>query len=450
MHEGNWITDPQQIKEVILNFFKFKFQANDSSVEFPSTITSSRLDVCDRDSLEAHVSMEEIKMAVWGCGSEKAPGPDGYTFAFVKKYWDLLKANIFDFVSSFLSTGKMPPGSNSSFITLIPKVSNPILITDFRPISLIGIHYKIIAKVLANRLSRVINKIISPEQTSFIAGRQILDGPLILSEVIDWYKKRKKKMLIFKVDFEKAFDSVSWRYLDFMLCNLGFGLIWRSWIKACLESSRTSVLVNGSPTSEFNVRRGLRQGDPLSPFLFIIIMEGLHAAISDSVRNGLIHGIQIGSDDVIITSEWSNHDVDNIIRIFKVFFLASGLKINICKSSIYGVGVSSEEVHHMASLTGCNAGSFPLTYLGLPIGSNMYRTTNWKSLVDKFHSKLSSWKANLLSFGGRLMLLKSVLGSLGIYFFSHFKVPSTVVNSLESLRASFFWGDLIIRKSYLG
>ncbi|GKA87910.1 reverse transcriptase domain, reverse transcriptase zinc-binding domain protein [Tanacetum coccineum] len=189
-------------------------------------------------------------------------------------------------------------------------------------------------------------------------------------------------------------------------------------------------------------------------------MEGLHAAISDSVRNGLIHGIQIGSsdvnlshlffaDDVIITSEWSNHDVHTIIRIFNVFFLAFGLKINIRKSSIYGVGVSSEEVHHMASLTRCNAGSFPLTYLGLPIGSNMYQTTNWKSLVDKFHSKLSLWKANLLSFGGRLMLHKSILGSLGIYFFSLFKVPSTVVNSLESLRASFFWGDLIFEKAIL-
>ncbi|GKD35184.1 putative RNA-directed DNA polymerase, eukaryota, reverse transcriptase zinc-binding domain protein, partial [Tanacetum coccineum] len=211
-----------------------------------------------------------------------------------------------------------------------------------------------------------------------------------------------------------------------------FGITWRTWIKACLKSSRTSILVNGSSTTEFNVRRGLRQGDPLSPFLFIIIMEGLHVAILDSVRTGLIRGIKIGysdvnlshlffADDVIIMSDWSSHDVENIIRIFKVFFLDSGLKINIHNSSIYGVGVPPEEIHHMASNTGCSAGSFPITYLGFPIGSNMSLTANWKLLVDKFHSKLSSWKASLLSYGGRLTLLKTVLGSLGIYYFSLFK-----------------------------
>ncbi|GKA92962.1 putative RNA-directed DNA polymerase, eukaryota, reverse transcriptase zinc-binding domain protein [Tanacetum coccineum] len=306
--------------------------------------------------------MEELKIAVWECGSDKVPGPDGFTFAFVKKYWDLLKADIFDYVTFFLNYKKMPTGSNSSFITLILKVTNLIHVTDFRPISLIGIQYKIIAKVLANRLSKVINNIVSPEQTAFIANRQILDGPLILSEVIDWYKKIKKKMLLFKIDFEKAFDSVSWRYLDFMLCNLGFGITWRTWINSCLKSSRTFILVNGCSTTEFNVRRGLRQGDPLSPFLFIIIMEGLHVAILDSVRTGLIRGIKVGysdvnlnhlffADDVIIMSDWSSHDMENIIRIFKVFFLDSGLKINIHNSSIYGVGVPPEEIHHMA-LTG--------------------------------------------------------------------------------------------------
>nr|GEZ85694.1 RNA-directed DNA polymerase, eukaryota [Tanacetum cinerariifolium] len=136
------------------------------------------------------------------------------------------------------------------------------------------------------------------------------------------------------------------------------------------------------PTSKFNVRRYLRQGDPLSPFLFIIIMEGLYVAISDSIHSGLVRGINIGSsnitlshlffaDDVVITTEWSSHDIDNIIRVLHVFYLASGLKINIRKSNIYGIGVSPKDVHLMASNMGCVAASFPFTYLGLPIGCNM-------------------------------------------------------------------------------
>ncbi|GJV81161.1 putative RNA-directed DNA polymerase, eukaryota, reverse transcriptase zinc-binding domain protein [Tanacetum coccineum] len=122
-------------------------------------------------------------------------------------------------------------------------------------------------------------------------------------------------MLIFKVDFEKAFDSISWKYLDFILNSLGFGNKWHSWIRECLRSSRASVLINGNPTSEFSVKRGLRQGDPLSPFLFILVMEGLHCALSNAINSGLIRGINLGSpditishlfyvDDVVITTEW--------------------------------------------------------------------------------------------------------------------------------------------------
>nr|GEY59126.1 putative RNA-directed DNA polymerase, eukaryota, reverse transcriptase zinc-binding domain protein [Tanacetum cinerariifolium] len=241
-------------------------------------------------------------------------------------------------------------------------------------------------------------------------------------------------MLLFNVDFENAFDTVSWKYLDFMLHNLGFRVTWKSWIKDCLESSRTSALINGSPTSKFNVRRDLRQGEPLSPFLFIIIMEGLYVAISDSIHSCLVRGINIGSsnitlshlffaDDVVITTEWSSHDIDNIIRVLQVFYLASGLKINIHKSNIYGIGVSLEDVHLMASNTSCVAASFPFTYLGLPIGCNMSLIANWKPLVDKFKAKLTVWKANLLSFGGWLTLIKSILGSLSIYYLSIFRVP---------------------------
>ncbi|GJS26592.1 putative RNA-directed DNA polymerase, eukaryota, reverse transcriptase zinc-binding domain protein [Tanacetum coccineum] len=360
MHSGTWITDPSQIKDAFLNFFKEKFQAHDSQIIFSPLMHSTGLCPNDHDFLETRVTLEEVKIAVWDCGNNKAPGPDGFSFAFVKKYWDLLKKDIFEFVDSFLASGTMPQCANSSF----------------------------------SRLSR------SKEQSAFITGRKILDGPLILSEVIDWFKKIKKKMLIFKVDFEKAFDSVSWKYLDFVLLSLGFGSNWRSWIRACLHSPRASILINGSPNSEFSIKRGLRQGDPLSPFLFILVMEGLHYAMSNAINN------------VIITTDWNSGDLDNIIRVLHVFYLASGLKINIHKSNIFGIGVPNSDVVDMARRTGCASEIFPFTYLGLPIGSNMNLVSSWQFLIDRFHTKLSSWKANLLSIGGRLTLIKVVHGSL--------------------------------------
>nr|GEV32138.1 RNA-directed DNA polymerase, eukaryota, reverse transcriptase zinc-binding domain protein [Tanacetum cinerariifolium] len=156
-------------------------------------------------------TVDKVKNAVWECGSNKAPGPDGFSFVFIKKYWDLMKMDIFEFVNSFFASGLMPQGANSSFLRLSQR--------------------------------SVIDKVVSKEQSAFISSRQILDGPLIISEIIQWYKKRKKKMLIFKVDFEKAFDSVSWKYLNFILDRLGFGSKCRSWIRACLHSSRASILI---------------------------------------------------------------------------------------------------------------------------------------------------------------------------------------------------------------
>nr|GEX37072.1 putative RNA-directed DNA polymerase, eukaryota, reverse transcriptase zinc-binding domain protein [Tanacetum cinerariifolium] len=318
MSDGTWVTNMLQVKESFMNFFKEKFQPHDFMIDLPSITFPSNLSSSNHDILEKDVTLEEIKSAVWDCGNDKATGHDGFPFGFIKRYWELLKNDNMEFVTRFLKM-KMRMGSNSSFITLIQKVGNPIHIKDYRPISLINIHYKIIAKVLAKQLAKVVDIIVSHEQYAFISGRQILDGSLI-SDMIDWYKKRKKKMLIFKVDFEKAFDSVGRKYLDYMLHNLSFGLTWMSWIKACLESSRTSILVNGSPTSEFSVKRGLRQRDILSPFLFIIVMEGLHMALSEASHSGLIN-------------DWSPLNMDNIICVLQVFYLAPGLKINIHKSN---------------------------------------------------------------------------------------------------------------------
>ncbi|GKE28062.1 RNA-directed DNA polymerase, eukaryota, reverse transcriptase zinc-binding domain protein, partial [Tanacetum coccineum] len=171
--------------------------------------------------LEGDVSKEELKKAVWDCGTDKSPGPDGFTFGFFRRFWSIIENDVLEAVNYFLNNGDVPSGCNSSFIVLIPKIPDANLVKDFRPISLIGSIYKIIAKLLANCLVGVLGEIINEVQSAFIVDRQILDGPFILNELLQWCKSKKKQSLIFKVDFEKAFDSIRWDFLDDVLKNFG-------------------------------------------------------------------------------------------------------------------------------------------------------------------------------------------------------------------------------------
>nr|GEU49601.1 RNA-directed DNA polymerase, eukaryota [Tanacetum cinerariifolium] len=295
MVDGMWVDDPRKVKKQFVDQFSARFSKPNKKcvsiqMDFPKKISDDQL----RD-LERDVTNEEIKMAVWHCGTEKAPGPDGFTFGFYRRFWYLIHEDVSAAVRYFFLHFDIPKGCNSSFIALIPKIPNPNLINDFRPISLIGSMYKIIAKILANRLVGVLDDIVNETQSAFIANRQILDGPFILNEVLQWCKMKKKQALIFKVDFEKAYDSVRWDFLDEVLRKFGFRDKWCKWIKCCLTSSRGSIIVNGSPTEEFQFGRGLKQGDPLSPLLFILIMESLHLSfqrIVDAAPTGVLRCIE--------------------------------------------------------------------------------------------------------------------------------------------------------------
>ncbi|GKD03454.1 putative RNA-directed DNA polymerase, eukaryota, reverse transcriptase zinc-binding domain protein, partial [Tanacetum coccineum] len=191
--------------------------------------------------------------------------------------------------------------------------------------------------------------------------------------------------------------------------QMGFSQKWRKWIFGCLDSAFGSVLVNGSPTKEFKIQKGVCQGDPLSPFLFSIAIEALHVTIQEAKQKYIFEGIQVGS---------------NKIGISHLQFVDDALIMGKCFASILRFQPST----------------LPCTYLGIPIGSNMNKSSNWKPVIDKFHKKLTSWKVRTLSYGGRLTLLKSVLGALGTYFFSLFKAPKCVINYLEKLRRNFVWG----------
>lgn len=386
----------------------------------------------EAEGLEIPFTEQEVREAIKECGGSKAPGPDGVNFKFIRRFWHIIREDLMKAVMWFYDKGEISRGCNASFVTLIPKVENPVGLSEFRPISLIGSYYKVLSKILAKRLKKVIGKLVDEVQNAFIEGRFILDGVLIANETVDFMRNKKEKCLIIKVDFEKAYDSLSWEYLDEVLSQMGFGDKWRKWMRVCLKSASISLLANGSPTEEFKMERGVRQGDPLSPFLFILAAEGLNAMIKEAKQSGLFRGVQVGmdrvevshlqyADDSIFFGEWDRRNIGNLMIILKSFEAVSGLKINLNKSRFYGLGVRGSEVEVMAKYLKCRVGEIPFTYLGLPIGKSMRREGDWRVVVEKFKKRLSDWKARSMSFGGRLTLIKSVLGSLALYYLSIFR-----------------------------
>ncbi|GJY57327.1 RNA-directed DNA polymerase, eukaryota, reverse transcriptase zinc-binding domain protein [Tanacetum coccineum] len=296
--DENWTESPNLVKSEFLSHFKKCFDQPQKTrlqldMNFPNILNSNQ-----QADLECEVTKDEIKRAVWDCGTDKSRGPDGFTFGFYRRYWKIIESVVVDAVSCFFQKGYFPKGGNSSFITLIPKTHDANKVKDFRPISLIGSLYKIIAKLLVNRLVVVLGSLVNEVQSAFVADRQILDGPFILNEIFQWCKSKKKQSLVFKVDFEKAYDSVRWDYLDDILRKFGFGDKWRVWIQNCLRSSRGSVIVNGSPTEEFQFYKGLKQGDSLSSFLFILVMESLQSrSKSDGCSKLLGISVEAGKMD---------------------------------------------------------------------------------------------------------------------------------------------------------
>jgi len=273
--DGGTVEGVHNIRTTVFHHFSTHFKK--VGVDRPSVkgLNFRKLSCVEAGILTKLFSLEEVKQAVWDCDSYKSPGPDGISFGFIKEFWNLLKDDLLRFMVEFHRNGKLTKGLNSTFIALIPKVSSPQRLNDFRPISLVGSLYKVLAKVLANRLRIVIGSVVSESQSAFVKGKQILDGILIANEAVDEARRLNKELLLFKVDFEKAYDCVDLNYLDSVMANMNFPTIWRKWIYECVGTAKASVLVNGCPTDEFPLECGLRQGDPLSPFLVSVGCRGI-------------------------------------------------------------------------------------------------------------------------------------------------------------------------------
>ncbi|WMV25457.1 hypothetical protein MTR67_018842 [Solanum verrucosum] len=390
---------------------------------------------------------EEIFSVIKSCAPDKAPGPDGVTMAFFQHAWEIIKYEIIKALRHYHQHCHMVKSVNATFISLIPKKKGAIELRDYRPISLISSIYKITSKLLANRLKTVIGS-----QNAFVRGRQLSDATLLANEALDWKIKSGEPGLLVKLDIEKVFDKVSWSYLLTILRQMGFGERWIRWMKFSITTVKYSILVNRSPVGFFPPQRGIRHGDPISPFLFILAMEGLSKMIQKASSLHWIEPIKIGrdptsqanvshllyADDTLIFCGAERSQVMQLNLTLFIFEAISGLHMNMQKSTIYPVN-EVLNLEELADIMGCNIGSFPSTYLGIPLGAQHKSTEIWTGVIEKFEKRLATWQMQYLSFGGRVTLINSVLDSLPTYYMALLPMPSEVIEQIDKIRRDFLW-----------
>jgi hypothetical protein len=300
------------------------------------------------EKLLAEFTAAEIKVALDSIGDLKAPGPDGLPAIFSKKYWSLIGEQVTKEVLNFLNGGILPGSWNETCVTLIPKVKNPEKMKDLRPISLCNVVYKLISKVLANRLKLILQDIIAPNQSAFGPGRLISDNILLAYEVTHLMQNKRsgrEGYAALKLDMSKAYDQVEWSFLERMMEKMGFQERWIRLVMECVTTVKYYFKLNGKVTSEVVPERGLRQGDPISPYLFLICGEAFSSLLNSAEQEGNLEGIKVCedapsfnhllfADDSPILLKVTDESAQDLQHVLELYEVCSGQTINVEKSSI--------------------------------------------------------------------------------------------------------------------
>ncbi|XP_039026534.1 uncharacterized protein LOC120160184 [Hibiscus syriacus] len=328
--------------------------------------------------LVKEVTEEEIKNAIFCQGNDKAPGPDGFTPYFFKVSWAIVGNDVMSAIKFFFSNYFMHPTFNSTIIALVPKIPNPRAVKDYQPISCCSVIYKTITKILVNRMNAYLPQIITMNQTAFIRGRNIIDNSLIAQEMVKGYgRKVISPRCSMKIDLHKAFDSLHWGFILSILRALQFPNIFIDWIVICFTQARYSISFNGSLTGYFKGARGLRQGDPISPYLFVLAMNVLSNMLNLAAAKGIFafhpKCKKIGlthlsfAYDLLIFCKGNVDSVIGVLSVLDHFYQISGLNLNSSKSELFAAGISSRTLEDLKLFTGFKIGSLPVRYLGIPL-----------------------------------------------------------------------------------
>lgn len=321
---------------------------------------------------------------------------------------------------------------------------------DYRPISCCNVLYKVISKIIANRLKATLPQCISHNQSAFVKDRLLVENLLLATEIVkDYHRDDITPRCAMQIDIAKAFDSVHWEFLLNTLRALNIPETFIHWIKLCVCTASFSVQVNGELAGYFQSKRGLRQGCALSPYLFVICMnvlsrmidraaESKHIGYHPRCQNILLTHLCF-ADDLMVFTDGSRRSIEGVIQIFDDFAAKSGLKISLEKSTLFFAGTAEEDQRDILGCFPFTSGNLPVRYLGLPLLTKRMSVQDYLPLVEKVRKRMKSWTGRFLSHAGRLQLIKSVITSLTNFWMQAFRLPSSCLKDIERLCSAFLW-----------
>jgi hypothetical protein len=401
------------------------------------------------DDLEALFTTEEVWKVIRDMPSDLAPGPDGFIGLFYQKAWGVIRNDIMAAILKLgVGDGRGFGKLNRSLITLIPKRPDAMEVGDFRPISLVHSFGKLFSKLIANRLRTQLCDLVSMNQSAFVKGRCLHDNFILVRQVARQIYKRKVSGLFLKLDLSRAFDSLSWAFLFEVLRQLGFGDLFLCWISLLLSTASVRVLVNGSPGKSIKLVRGLRQGDPTSPQLFVITVKVLTKLVVKAAEEGFLSNIRgcslqqrlsIYADDVALFVKPSVCDLVTVKELLRIFSNASGLMVNYTKSLAIVIRGGVEEGILAKHILQCELGAFPCRYLGLQLSTKELNKVHWQPILDHIIASLPAWQRGLLQRSGRLILIKSAIMARPIHQILVAEAPVWMLEEINKWVRGFFW-----------
>jgi len=354
-----------------------------------------------------------VQIAIINLKANSAPRPDGLSALFYQKHWDIVGADILDFTLDILNNRGSPHNINNTFISLIPKVNTPTTPFDFRPISLCNVILKIITKTMANKIKFILPNITNDFQSAFVPSRLITNNALIVFETFNYIKKVRKNNNAYvgiKLDIVKAYDSIEWIFIKNTLTVMGFPPKLIQTIMLCITTVSFSIFINGTPVDPFYPTRGIRQGDPLSPYIFILCVEVLSGLISKSQHEGLIHGVSIATnalaishllyaDDSLLFFRADPQEANVIMNILQTYQEASGQRVNLDKlEMIFSPNIAMDFKKIFQDNLPIKISEGINKYLGMPTHFGISKEHDFSFLMDMIWKKLKGWKEKSLSF----------------------------------------------------